>query len=349
MTRIVLIVAAIGLTVVTLPPLEVERLYSTGVYPAMQSAITAASNDVPFALFDALLVVAVAWLLWRLLDLREQERWIPAIAGLVVRVAGACALLYLVFLAAWGLNYRRVPLRNKLVFSPQGASAARARDLAQTAVERLNALHEEAHREGPTGGIDAALSAAFLDAQRMLGVRRPARVARPKRSLLDPYFHAAGVGGMTDPYFLETLMASDLLPFEEPFIVAHEWSHLAGFADESEASFVGWLACVHGPPRVEYSGWLFLYGETAGGLDRDVRTEVAARLDEGPREDLQAIAERVRRQTRPLVSMAGWRVYDRYLKANQVAAGNASYAQVVQLVLGTRFSAQWRPEIRPLP
>jgi hypothetical protein len=28
-------------------------------------------------------------------------------------------------------------------------------------------------------------------------------------------------------------------------------------------------------------------------------------------------------------------VYDRYLKANRVGAGTASYAEVVQLVLGT--------------
>jgi hypothetical protein len=43
---------------------------------------------------------------------------------------------------------------------------------------------------------------------------------------------------MTDPFFLETLVASDVLPFERPFLVAHEWSHLAGIADEGEANFV---------------------------------------------------------------------------------------------------------------
>jgi hypothetical protein len=41
----------------------------------------------------------------------------------------------------------------------------------------------------------------------------------------------------------------DLLPFEKPFVAAHEWAHLAGYADESEASFVGWLTCVRAAPR----------------------------------------------------------------------------------------------------
>ena len=51
---------------------------------------------------------------------------------------------------------------------------------------------------------------------------------------------------MTDPFLLETLIAPDLLEVERPFVIAHEWAHLAGYADESEANFVA-LADV--PPR----------------------------------------------------------------------------------------------------
>ena len=142
---------------------------------------------------------------------------------------------------------------------------------------------------------------------------------------------------MTDPFFLETLVASDLLPFERPFVIAHEWSHLAGFADEGEANFVGWLTCLHGSAPVQYSGWLSLYAEVIGGLSAlATRADVAARLDAGPREDLRALADRLTRNVNPTVSAAGWRVYDQYLKANRVEDGSASYARVVRLALGTQ-------------
>ena len=49
---------------------------------------------------------------------------------------------------------------------------------------------------------------------------------------------------MINPFGLEVLVNPDLLPFERPFVAAHEWAHLAGYADESEASFVGWLTCM---------------------------------------------------------------------------------------------------------
>ena len=45
----------------------------------------------------------------------------------------------------------------------------------------------------------------------------------------------------------------------------------------------------------------------------------------------------------PRLSAAGWRVYDRYLKANRVERGTQSYADVVRLVLGTRLGARLTP------
>jgi hypothetical protein len=156
--------------------------------------------------------------------------------------------------------------------------------------------------------------------------------------MLDLYFRRAGVDGMTDPFFLETLIASDLLPFERPFIVAHEWSHLAGIADEGEANFVGWLACLRASPAAQYSGWLFLYAELAQAASERDRRDVAARLGPGPRADLRAIRERILRHVSPRVSAAGWRVYDSYLKANRVEAGAASYEEVVRLVVGARLA-----------
>jgi hypothetical protein len=58
------------------------------------------------------------------------------------------------------------------------------------------------------------------------------------------------------------------------------------------------------------------------------------------------MAARARRDVKPMLSAAGWRAYDRYLKANRVEAGVTSYAEVVQLVLGAQFDAGWRPLLR---
>jgi hypothetical protein len=337
--RLVVVLVAGAAAIVPTPAAVVERSYSAGVYPFEQHVLTGFSNWLPFALFDILIAtLAYGWIMALVRDVRRARgaRRLaagPIVVSTVVRTLVLAAVVYLVFLIVWGLNYRRVPLARKLQFEAGDVSADGARALAAATVERVNALYARAH----TGGGEdlTELADAFARAQRDLGGVHLALPGRPKFTLLDLYFRRAAVDGMTDPFFLETLVSTNLLPFERPFVIAHEWSHLAGFADEGEANFSGWLTCIRGDRAAQYSGWLFLFDELANSLSRADRAEVVARLDAGPRADLRAIAARLARDVKPQVSAAGWRVYDQYLKANRVEAGAASYAQVVRLVLGT--------------
>jgi hypothetical protein len=148
---------------------------------------------------------------------------------------------------------------------------------------------------------------------------------------------------MVDPFALEVLANPDLLPWERPFVAAHEWSHLAGFADESEANFVGWLACLRGDESAQYSGWLYLFWQVSGEMSARDREALFAQLDEGPRGDLVAIAARLRRGQLPLLRDVSWVVYDRYLRANHVEAGIRSYGNVINLILRARFEDGYRP------
>jgi hypothetical protein len=323
-----------------LRPEVVERHYSTRVYIALQPVVTSASNRVPVALFDLLLAVVIgAWIACAWRDLRRSSTWLRAGGDIAARTIVWAAATYLVFLATWGLNYRRVGLVDKLPYDESAVTADAALAAARLTVDRLNRLHPTAHAGGwpPPGAVDASLASGFTRALRDVRMPGSIVVARPKRTIIDWYFRRAGVAGMTDPFFLETFVASDALPFERPFIVAHEWSHLAGVTNEGDANFVGWLACLRAGVPAQYSASLFLYRELAVTLGTHDRAALASALGSGPREDLRAIRERFLREVNPRVANVGWRVYDSYLKANRVDAGAASYDEVVKLVLGVRL------------
>ena len=344
--RLALVVLAVAAAWIPTPPGLVERFYSLRAYVVIQRLMTALSNQVPFALLDALLLVIIgAWLALALRDLARKSRTglLRAAATIGARTVVWAAASYVIFLLVWGLNYRRTPLQEKLPFDVRAVTADAARLLALTSVDQLNALHETAHAAGwpAAGTIDSALAESLARADREIGGRGLVTVGRPKSTLLDWYFRRAAVDGMTDPYFLETLVTASLLPFERPFVAAHEWSHLAGVADEGDANFLAWLTCVRASPPAQYSGWLFLYTEVAGGLRGPVRTDVDARLGPGPRADLAAIRARLVGQVDRRLFAIGQRVYDRYLKANRVESGVESYGHVVQLVLGVRFDPGW--------
>ena len=344
--RAALVALAAGAAVIPLPAAAVDRWYSAGVYATLQPRLTSLSNLAPFALFDLLAVVlAIAWTVLAARELRRTPSRLRGALQIAAHTIVCGAALYLLFLALWGLNYRRPRMRETVVYDESAVTADAAVRAARLATERLNALHDRAHVSGwPTSGqVDPVLADGFRRAVRAAGIQRDVVPGRPKRTIFDWYFRRAGVDGMTDPFFLETLVATRVLPFERAFVIAHEWSHLAGIADEGEANFIAWLSCAGGSPSNAYSGWLFMYGELAGAVRGPDRAVLSAALDAGPRTDLRAIRDRYVRDVNRRVADAGWRIYDSYLKANHVDAGTASYDEVVRLVLGLRL--QGRPAL----
>lgn len=328
---------AVAAYLIPLPSTIVERAYSLRAFPSIQSTVTPVSNLTRIALFDLFLIVATAAIVVRCGRDLVARGWWKALPRIAVRLVVVASVVYVVFLAMWGMNYRRVSMKARVPFDASRITPDAVASLARNTVDRVNADYAAAHAEGwPAGdAIDQSLVESFSRASGALGLPPGVVPGRPKRTLLDLYFRRAGVAGMTDPFFLETLVASDVLPFERPMVVTHEWAHLAGITDEGEANFVGWLACVRGTTAARYSGWLSLYSDVMDALPRDAAREVSAALAGGPRADLAAIRERYQREVSPRISGAGWQVYDQYLKANRVEAGTRSYGEVIQLVIGT--------------
>jgi hypothetical protein len=341
---------ALALVCAFLPasPATTERLFSTGVYPVVQRQLTPLSNLAPFALFDVITIAAgvalIATLTSGIRRARRERRWL-ALAPSLRRIATGAAIAYLFFLGAWGFNYRRVPMTERLAMEHEPPGRDAVLSLGLDAVEQLNLLHADAHR---TGWYDAPLDDerlrdAYASVQRWLSDAPLAVPGRLKRTLYGPYFRWTSVDGMVNPFALEVIANPDLLPFERPFVAAHEWAHLAGYADEAEANFVGWLTCVRAGTGARYSGWLYLYWQISGEAGTEARATLWNALAAGPRADVQAIVDRIRRGQLPTLRTASWRVYDQYLRANRVEEGIRSYGEVVTLILRARFDEGWVP------
>jgi uncharacterized protein DUF3810 len=335
------VIVALVCAVAPFPAETIERLYSSDWYLRIQGVVTTASNTIPIAVLD----VAVACLLIAAIELVISRTRVlgpkRAFTRNLMTAAGAAGWCYLLFLALWGLNYRRIPLEQKLDYEQSRLTRDAAIEFTNSAVAEVNAGYATAHA---TAFTHDSLEAPFADTQIALGAARLAVPGVAKRSLLNYYFRLAAIDGMTDPYFLEIIVNPDVLEFERPFVVAHEWAHLAGYANEAEANFVAWLTCVRGNAPQQYSGWLAAYEHGMAAVPRADRSAIKS-LDEGPRQDLQAIAARYARSS-PLVRRTARGVYDEYLKANRVSEGIASYDAVVRLMIGVRYKEKWTPRQR---
>lgn len=331
--------AAILIAVFRPGRLTVEDVYARRWYPLLQANLTSLSNQLPIALFDVALVLVVLLVIatWVVTLKRARKKPLRAIGQALVWSLTIAAVIYLWFLAAWGLNYARQPLEARLPYDASRVTPAAVRALAEHAVREANRTHAAAHAAGfpAVQAMPQPLITALQEVERELGRPRTTVIARPKYSLLTPFFRASGVSGMCAPFFLETLVNPDLTPAERPYVLAHEWAHLSGYAPEDDASFVGLLATLRAGPAAEYSGWLELAFTAIRQLQPVTQRLVLQNLADGPRRDQQAIYDRVMGSRVAVVDRAAWATYDHMLKSQGVEEGVQSYSRVIQLLIAT--------------
>ena len=334
--RAALPAAAAAAALVPWPREGVDRIYARGIYPHIQPLLTRATNTVPFAWLDVLIAVAGVSVIW--VAVRARRRGATRLVALGASIWHAVALVsaaYLLFLALWGLNYQRPAVDRRFAVAPVLVQPARLRLVSILAVRQLNHLYDPQDRfaEAAPSDLVVALAPAFAQAQLELGSTWHAIPGRPKHSSIAATFRWIAVDGLTNPFGLEIVLNPELLPVERPFVLAHEWAHLAGHADEGEATFTGWLTCLHGPRAAQYSAWLGLLVHLVRALPPEERQMLLRNLGRGPTADWRQLLERYRRSN-AFLRQISWRVYDRYLKANRVESGIESYDDVVRLVLG---------------
>jgi hypothetical protein len=337
-----LIAVAVLLQIVALPRSWIETDYANGIYAGLARTFVPLSNALPFALGDVLVIALTAGTIayavgaWR----RGTGSRIVRAAAIVLRIAAVVAAIAIWFDAAWALNYRRAPIVERVAFDRQRVDAQTVAAFGRRVVDGLNATAPAAHAERARteGQLEADIDRSFAPVVRRLGDTYAVAVSRPKRTIFNFWFAMAGVGGQWDPFAYETLLNADFLPFERPFIIAHEWGHVAGFGDESDANLIAALTTLRSPdPFIRYSGLFWAYGFLP---EDDRRLLKLSPLVIG---DLAAARRRFLRAYNPGLANMQWSLYDKYLRANRVTAGLVSYSLFVQVLVGTRLDRDGLP------
>ena len=342
-----LIVLAFAVASVPIPQAVLERFYANGFFAVLNATLVPLANAVPFAIGDleTLLVAALTIGGWIALLRRTPGRRLAAVLALLAHTAALAAAIVIAFNVLWGWNYRRAPVVARVDFAPARVTAASVSAFAERIAGILNddvgAAHERMRTESDAA-MRGELARDFLPVVARLGDDWRPALTVPKTTLAHRLYEMAGVGGQYDPFAFETLLDPSFLPFEVPRALAHEWSHAAGFGDEGDANLIGTLACLRSAdPLIRYSGAYWTYGELPEADRRRMHLAPAVVAD------FNAGRERFLRYYDPRVFALSWNFYDRYLRANGVAGGIASYSRFVQLLVGTALDASGLPLRRP--
>jgi hypothetical protein len=145
LARIAIIAFATTAALAPLPHNLVEAWYSNRLYPSIQTAVTPLTNRVPFALLDVAFLIVLGIVLLRFVRGIRRRGFGRTVVGGFLPFATLVSIVYLVFLAMWGLNYRRVPIEQKLTFDDGRVTRDAVRKLGEQAVGMLNTSYDAAH------------------------------------------------------------------------------------------------------------------------------------------------------------------------------------------------------------
>jgi hypothetical protein len=320
-----------------------ERNYVNGAYPHWEHIAVAITGPIPWSLGDAAALAGVAALVWQIVVFaRGRGRRKEHLATFLLNCAAIGGLYAVWFELSWGWNYARAPLETRIRYDASLVTPQRAAALRQRAMAQMNALAAAAHaRAGGPLNI-AEVRSAWLPVVQRGGDDWTPIGSPPKPTIADPFMVATGTSGFVNPFTLNVAMASDLLWFERPFDLAHEWTHDAAYAREDEANYFAIVTCLRSrDPVLQYSGWfeLFLYLPQKRHYAHREFVPLVWR-------DFAAIRRRDARHINVMLAHWSWRTYNVYLKSNRIASGIANYDEVTRLMLGAPLDASGLPIAR---
>lgn len=350
-------------------PARVEAMYVRGVGPWLAGIPNTLTRALPFSLAELVIACLVlgglGWLgalgrrWWR--GARPTWGGLARTAALLVGLGLAVAdSFYLV----WGLAYSRPIAEARWGWTEDpDISAAELETLARGLVDAVNdrylQLHGVPDRFTPTPvphdwvTVDAAIDRGFALLPEEYGLdpdfgrsRGPA-----KRLLFSPFASLLRIGGFYFPFTAEANVNHNPPPWGQPFTTAHEKAHQRFIASENEASFYGFLACIHSDDVfVQYSGYLFAQRQVLRALSRAdpiAFSEQIQRRLPGVQRDVDASYAFWTGYAGPVADVSR-AVNDAYLRANGVAGGIQSYGRSLQLIVRyARDRAEGWPPAHP--
>ena len=301
---------------------RVEHWYALGVYPYISGLLQFSLGWIPFSAGDLLYCTVIIWValrLWKFASVILGKEFgnrggKEMLLRRSLRLLTLMAWIWLAFHVLWGFNYYRKSIPDQFGFVVERPSRKELVHFTQYLLSETNRYAIELKTFPQKNAThEYCLN---LDSQ------------YPKASLFGVIGNYMGYGGYYNPFTGEAQMNNHMPAFMLPFIAVHEKAHQLGYAKESEANFMGYLAAMQSADScLKYSANLEMFIYANNALRRS--DSVAARnnfkaLSPIAIKDLKSYRAFVKKYQGPIDEFTTW-FYTKFLRLNNQPEGMYSY------------------------
>ena len=320
-------------------PAFVEQFYSNGFYPILAGFSRQILGWIPFSIGDlAYFLVGFLLLFWFVNLIRSPKNW--KIIGL--DVAKGFSIFYFSFHLLWAFNYYREPLFDKMQIEREYSDADLLR-FTKEMIKKTNAI-QIALTNDPNIKVNPDLTQKEIFALSVNGYENIAKrhsffdykTSSIKKSLISLPLSYMGFSGYLNPFTNEA-QVNDCVPMINfPFTACHEMAHQIGYASESEANFIGFLAVTQNENlHFKYAGYssaLRYCLRNWEARNPALGKQLFAEINPGVLQNFEDSALHWQ-QYETFIEDGFEFFYDNFLKANQQEDGLESYSKFLNLLI----------------
>ena len=322
-------------------PSFVENYYSDGLYIYISRFLRFMLGWIPFSVGD-LLYLFIGYMFIKACYVAIRQRKIHLI-DTFFKIGATISVVFFFFQLNWGLNYLRQPLSQKLNLKKTSYNSDELIQFTNKLILKTNEIHQSLAKSD-TALIENKMTKAEIkeisnDAFNQLSLKIPAfkyQNKSVKHSIISVPLTYMGFAGYLNPITNEAQVNSLIPKNSYPATLCHEIAHQLGFASESEANFLGFLAAVHSKDLYyNYSGYMMALRYCLFEISRhnpEVFKSLKNEINLGIKKDM-------RQNQKFWRSYQNWSekyfkiFYDSYLKANKQKEGIQSYNKMVALII----------------
>ena len=226
------------------------------------------------------------------------------------------SIVHFFFYSFWGLNYFRTPVSERLKIN----SDYEYIELDKTIEKIIIQIDKEISLINKENNISNVLE--LIDKTN----------SNIKKSILPDIFLYQRVSGHFIPFTSEGVFIDKIPLIDIPVVIFHEQAHQMGYADEGEASFIGFKkAIMHNDPYIRYSGYfnalMNLLNEVIKNHPEKLENYMG-KLDKKVISDIGSVQNFWSKYSDNIFDKITNYIYDIYLKSNNQEAGIMTYNKV---------------------
>ena len=258
-----------------------------------------------------ILIITLIYLVYRVFSFKLND-----LANLLAFIS----IVYFIFYSFWGLNYFKTSISDELSIK----NDYEFEELDNTLNLIINNINEEVPLLQDFNELD------FIEITSMTNLN-------VKQSLVPSILLFQTVSGHFIPFTSESVVNFDIPKVDLPVVIFHEYAHQMGYADEAEASFIGFMKAVESNnANVRYSGYFNALLNLLNEINKNHKEELedyTSKLNKRVISDINYYLEFWSKYSNNYFDKVQKYIYDLYLKSNNQEAGIMTYNKVSNFII----------------